>query len=99
MATMKQLRRVVTGIDGQGRSKVLLDGPAPNVKPAPNGLRGLTDLWAWYETPPSISGEQDDGNLRYDFPGPCLGGHLRATHMMMEGRPAYYDPEIGRAHV
>ena len=69
MATMKQLRRVVTGIDGQGRSKVLLDGPAPNVKPAPNGLRGLTDLWAWYETPPSISGEQDDGNLRYDFPG------------------------------
>ena len=92
MATLKPIRRVVTGVDAQGRSRVVWDGPAPNAKPAPNGMRGLTDLWAWYETPSSISGEHDDGNLRYDFPGPCLGGHLRATHMMMEGRPADYDP-------
>lgn len=93
MATeLKPIRRVVTGNDRQGKSKVVWDGPAPNAKPAPVGARGCTDLWAWYDTPPSISGDHDDGNLRYDFPGPCVGGHLRATHMMMQGRPADYDP-------
>lgn len=73
------IRRVVTGNDEHGRSKVVWDGPAPNTQPGSLGPRGHTDLWVWYDTPPPLSGDRDDGDLRYDFPGPATGGHLRVV--------------------
>ena len=92
MATgLRPIRRVVTGNDERGRSKVLWDGPAPNVHQASMGSgRGHTNLWVWNEALPSISGERDAGNLPYDFPGPILGGHFRVVQS--QGRPASYDP-------
>lgn len=88
-AGLKPIRRVVTGNDEQGRSKVVWNGPAPSVHADPAGGRGHTDLWVWYETPPPLSGERDDGNLPYDFPGSAFGGHLRV--IQARNRPDDYD--------
>ena len=89
------IRRVVTGTDSQGRSKVVWDGPAPAAHPASMGTgRGHTDLWVWHESPAPLSGSNDDGNLPYDFPGPPQGGHLRVVQG--PGRPRDYDPARDR---
>jgi mannose-6-phosphate isomerase-like protein (cupin superfamily) len=91
MAGLTPIRRVVTGNDERGRSKVVSDGPAPNAHQGSMGAaRGHTDLWVWNDTPAPLSGENDDGNLGYIFPGPDDGGHLR----VVQGppRPADYDP-------
>jgi uncharacterized cupin superfamily protein len=90
MSSLKALRRVVTGNDERGRSKVVWDGPAPNAHESSMGSgRGHTDLWVWNDTPPSISGASDDGNLPYEFPCPPNGGHLRVVQG--RSRPADYD--------
>jgi len=50
MSSLTPIRRVVTGKDAQGRSKVQLDDPAPNSHEASLGSgRGHTDLWVWHE--------------------------------------------------
>ena len=84
----KPIRRVVTGNDERGRSKVVWDGPAPNVHASTEFTNAWTDFWVWHETPAPLFGG-DDGNLPYDFPGPRNGGHLRAVEG--PGRPADYD--------
>jgi mannose-6-phosphate isomerase-like protein (cupin superfamily) len=77
---LKPIRRVVTGHDEKGRSRVVWDGPAPNVKaPAMGSGRRYTDLWVWNDPVPPLDGDSDDGNLSYDFPGPPRGGHLRVV--------------------
>lgn len=87
--SLKPVRRVVTGNDEGGRSKVLWDGPAPGVHAMWKGnYRGHTDLWVWEESPLPLEGP-DGGSLRYDFPGPRNGGHLRVVES--GGRPADYD--------
>ena len=88
---VRPIRRVVTGNDAQGRSRVLFDGPAPNVNPgavAPSA--GMTDLWVFHDCPAPLSGERDDGNLPLHFEPPERGGHLRIVQST--GRPADYDP-------
>lgn len=90
MTGIKPIRRVVTGNDQNGKSKVFWDGPAPDVHPATALTNGWTDFWVWHETPAPLSGD-DGGSLDYDFPGPSKGGHLRAVEG--SGRPADYDPE------
>jgi len=88
---LQPIRRVVTGNDARGRSKVVWDGPAPNSHEASMGSgRGHTDLWVWNETPAPLAGANDDGNLQYTFCGPPGGGHFR----VVQARPrrADYDP-------
>ena len=73
---LKPIRRVVTGNDERGRSKVVWDGPAPNAHEASMGTgRGHVDLWVYNEAPVPLSGANDDGNLDYTFSGPPDGGH------------------------
>ena len=85
MAGIKPIRRVVTGNDERGKSKVVWDGPAPNAHATSMGVaRGHTDLWIWNETPAPLSETSDPGNGSYVFPGPDEGGHLR----VVEGRPS-----------
>lgn len=89
---LKPIRRVVTGNDEHGKSEVVWDGPAPNTNATTTALTsasGWTDLWVWHDSPAPLSGDHDDGNLPYDFPGPPKGGHLRVVHGA--GRPANYD--------
>ena len=88
--SLKPIRRVVTGNDQLGRSKVVWDGPAPNTHKGEILTNGWTDFWVWHKSPAPLSGDQDDGNLPYDFPGPPNGGHLRAVQA--GGRPPGYDP-------
>src|SRR3954467_9597077 len=88
---MKPIRRVVTGNDAQGRSRVLFDGPAPNVNPgavAPSA--GMTDIWVFDRCPAPVSGERDDGNLPFNFEPPHNGGHLRIVQSA--GKPPDSDP-------
>ena len=101
MSDLTPIRRVVTGKDAQGRSKVMWDGPAPNSHEASLGSgRGHTDLWVWHETPLPINGTNDDGNLDYVFSGPPGGGHFRVVQA--RARPATYDrakdPEVIAPH-
>jgi len=85
------IRRVVTGNDARGHSKVVWDGPAPNTHEASMGAgRGHTDLWVWTDTPVPLSGDYDDGKLQYAFCGPPEGGHLRVVES--RPRPLDYDP-------
>ena len=88
---LKSIRRVVTGLDAQDRSRVAWDGPAPGANPEyPTGAtRGHTDLWLWNETPPRLDDAEDMSLARYDFPGPTTGGHLRAVQS--RPKPTDYD--------
>lgn len=87
---IKPIRRVVTGNDAQGRSRVLIDGPAPGVKA--NTFKkgtGMTDIWLWEKCPAPISGERDDGDVPFHFEPPDHGGRLRIVQS--DCKPALYD--------
>jgi len=89
------IRRVVTGYDERGRSKVTWDGPAPNShEGSMSPGRGHTDLWVWNECPVPLSGTADDGNMKYVFAGPGEGGHCRVVQI--RPKPADYDPAKDR---
>jgi uncharacterized cupin superfamily protein len=88
---LTRIRRVVTGTDGEGRSKVMIDGLAPNARAAALASRTHnTNLWVWDHTPVPLSGDSDDGNMPYDFPGAVGGGHLRVVETLR--KPDDYDP-------
>ena len=76
------IRRVVTGNDERGRSKVVWDGPAPGTHESNFKGRGHTDFWVWRETPPPLEGTEDTGLWDDEFPGPVGGGHLRVVHWL-----------------
>ncbi|MGD9920167.1 MAG: cupin domain-containing protein [Pseudorhodoplanes sp.] len=84
-------RRVVTGTDAGGRSRVVWDGESEKMHaPSMGSGRRYTDLWIWNESPAPLSGTNDDANLGYNFPGPIEGGHLRVVKA--DGPPPGYDP-------
>src|SRR5256884_9941182 len=88
---LRPMRRVVTGNDGQGRSRVLFDSAAPNVNPgAVSASAAMTDIWVFHSCPAVISGERDDGNLPFHFEPPEKGGHFRIVQSV--GRAPDYDP-------
>jgi hypothetical protein len=89
MSTLNPIRRLVAGNDTEGRSTVLIDGRAPNAHPTAMAGCGHTDLWVWNDSPLRLSGNTDDGMLKYDFPGEPRGGHLRVVQRA--GSPAGYD--------
>src|SRR5678816_1796280 len=87
---IKPLRRVVTGNDAQGRSCVLFDSAAPNVKTSPfQKGTNMTDIWVFHACPAVITGARDDGNLPFHFEPPRTGGHLRIVQSA--GKPKDYD--------
>ena len=88
---IKPIRRVVTGNDEQGRSRVLFDSSAPNVNPG--AIRPgtcMTDVWVYESSPAPIDGERDDGRLPFSFEPPHSGGHLRIVQS--PPKPDDYDP-------
>ena len=84
------IRRVVTGDDENGKSKVVWDGPSPGTHeaqlPGVSGVkaegRGHTDFWVWRETPPPLDGKEDAGTWNDEFPCPEGGGHQRVVHWL-----------------
>src|SRR3954469_14234012 len=98
---LKPIRRVITGNDERGMSKVVWDGRAPNAHERSMGsARGHTDLWVWHDAPASLTTIRDEGNTPYAFPGPVNGGHLRVVQG--RGRAPDYDaardPDIVPVH-
>ena len=100
------IRRVVTGQDARGRSRIVWDGPAPNIhdyaaQKTPHGSgRGWTDLWVFDECPAPLSGDSDDGNKSYPFPAAATGAHLRIVQYQAP-RPGYdaaQDPDVVPPH-
>ena len=88
---IKPIRRVVTGVDSRGRSRVLFDGPAPRVKASAfKKGTGMTDIWMYERSPAPLGGERDDGDLPFHFEPPENGGRLRVVQS--DSRPAVYDP-------
>ncbi|WP_299796618.1 hypothetical protein [Ramlibacter sp.] len=88
---MKPIRRVVTGVDAAGRSRVLWDSAAPNVNVGRIAASaGMTDIWVFDECPAPVRGERDDGKRPFAFEPPEQGGHLRIVHSA--GKPQDYDP-------
>ena len=88
---IKPIRRVVTGNDSQGRSRVLIDSSAPSVMA--NTFKkgtGMTDIWQFDTCPAPISGGRDDGNLPFRFEPTARGARLRIVQS--EQKPAVYDP-------
>jgi hypothetical protein len=95
---MRPIRRVVTGNDAQGRSKVLYDSAAPCVVPRKDNPRsGMTDPWVYRESPVQLSGDRDDGAGPYHFEPPAAGGHLRVVQGTKP--PADYDQSKDKSYV
>jgi uncharacterized cupin superfamily protein len=87
------IRRVVTGNDERGRSKVVWDGPSAGTHESNFKGRGHTDFWVWRETPPPLDGTEDTGTWNDEFPGPPGGGHLRVVHWLAKtGEAPPNDP-------
>ena len=88
---IKPIRRVVTGNDARGRSKVVYDGPAPGMK-ASAFKKGtaMTDIWQFEACPAPIAGDRDEGNRPFHFEPPATGGRLRIVQS--DPKPATYDP-------
>lgn len=87
---IKPIRRVVTGNDAQGRSRVLFDSAAPNVNPG--AIRPgtcMTDVWVYEQCPVPLLTERDDGRLPFSFEPPHAGGHLR--FVQSPPKPEGYD--------
>lgn len=91
MKDAAHFRRVVTGDNAQGLSTTVWDGHAPNVHMASSGpSRNHADIWVWDQERAPLDLERDDGDMRYDFPGPPGGGHVRMIQMIP--KPEDYDP-------
>jgi uncharacterized cupin superfamily protein len=93
--TLKAMRRVITGLDGKGRSLVTHEGLAPGQhENAQFAGRGFTDFWVWQQTPQPLDGAEDAGLWKDEFPGPAAGGHLRVVHWLAgsDQAPAIVPP-------
>ena len=76
MSKPKSVRRVVTGHRADGRSTVLIDTPAPNVKQRQAG-NASTLLWVTEETPALVSGAGDRAVREIGVPPPRCGSVFR----------------------
>jgi hypothetical protein len=72
----KAVRRLVTGHRADGRSTVLLDGAAPNVKQRQAG-NASTLLWVTDEAPADVSGGADRAAREIGVPPPRRGTIFR----------------------
>jgi mannose-6-phosphate isomerase-like protein (cupin superfamily) len=72
----RAIRRVVTGHRPDGRSTILFDGPAPNVKQRQAG-NASTLLWVTDESPAGVSGDSDRAAREIGVPPPARGSIFR----------------------
>src|SRR2546421_7886104 len=80
--TLTPIRRVVTGNDERGRSRVVWDGPAPGTHETSFNGRGHTDFWVWRGDPPPPKGPGNTGTSAGAFPRPRGGGPPRRMHLL-----------------
>jgi hypothetical protein len=99
MAMAKQVRRVVTGHDPDGKAIVISDGPAPFVHVnAVNPEWYSTDIWRTRETPARIATAAEEPTLgpRRQMPDK-RGTVLRINHFPPENEAVrQMDPQASR---
>jgi uncharacterized cupin superfamily protein len=80
-ASVRPLRRVVTGHDAQGRSGVTFDSNVPNYFPRVTGTC-FYELWTFEDLPIGLAGNADAGAAGRPFlhSPPGNGAHWRITH-------------------
>jgi uncharacterized cupin superfamily protein len=80
-ASVRPLRRVVTGHDSQGRSTVIYDSAVPNAFPRVSGTC-FYELWTFEDVPVRLGGTADAGAFGrpYLHSPPAAGAHWRITH-------------------
>lgn len=89
--TITTMRRVVTGNNPDGRSCVLYDSHAANVKQDPNKPGGgMIEHWCFTNVPVGISGTRDDGQPPFNVHPPQGGAFLRYVQSFKA--PPGYDP-------
>lgn len=64
MSALPPIRRVITGLGEDGRSRVLIDGPSPSV------------IWRSFEAPVDNSGTTDAGTPNFSFSMPVGGTQM-----------------------
>ena len=74
----RPVRRIVTGHRADGRSTVLIDAPAPNVKQRAAG-NGSTLLWVTDESPADVSLAGDRAAREIGVPPPRRGSIFRVA--------------------
>ena len=74
----RPVRRIVTGHRADGRSTVLIDAPAPNVKQRAAG-NGSTLLWVTDESPADVSRAGDRAAREIGVPPPRRGSIFRVA--------------------
>jgi len=104
----RAVRRIVTGHRADGRSTVLIDAPALNVKQREAG-NASTLLWVTEESPADISGSVDRAAREIAVPPPArgsifriaefplgVGGDVRDNEAVL--RDFGIGPEVARGH-
>src|SRR5581483_3438471 len=76
LSRAKPVRRIITGHRHDGRSTIVMDGPAPNVKQRQAG-NSSTLLWVTDETPAQASGRADRAARDIGVPPPARGSIFR----------------------
>ena len=85
------MRRVVVGEDDAGRSRVVHDGRASNLRPDPAGRAGgMTEMWCLPELPVRLAEGQDYGTPPFSLHPPQHGAFLRFVESL--AAPPGYDP-------
>jgi quercetin dioxygenase-like cupin family protein len=84
MSALPPIRRVVTGLDADGRSAVIIDGPVP--------AWGETGGRVWRtESHPADNSVQADGpHVPFSFDLMQSGGSTVMVHTFMPGTPEYW---------
>ena len=104
----KAVRRIVTGHRADGRSTVLIDSAAPNVKQRQAG-NASTLLWVTEESPADVSGGTDRAAREIGVPPPRqgsifrlaefppgVGGEVRDNETVL--RDFGIGPDVARGH-
>lgn len=104
----RAVRRIVTGHHPDGRSTVVLDGPAPNVTQRQAG-NASTLLWVTDESPADVSGRSDRAARAIGVPPPTrgsifriaefpagAGGEVRDNEALL--RDFSIGPDVARGH-
>lgn len=92
-----RVRRVLTGHDQEGKSTIIADGPAPNVKEMPSfpGL-ALTDLWETASAPADNDGHTDAAARPVHLEPPKNGTLFRIVEFPPDStRPQTSDGRAG----
>ena len=95
---MRAVRRVVTGTGADGRSRVLYDSMAPNVRG--NLESGMAECWCFEKVPVSLAGDGDDGLPPFTNHPPQHGAFLRLVGSLQPAKDyeADTDPDAVPPH-